>query len=102
MSSVESLLVEIRQRLLAQEFNSLLIESLGWDNPGLQRAIIVEVDGGLSYSLKPVATKRGMTVFHCATLPDSKTMAKIDREVSKQSLERLIIYSNDDRQLWRW
>lgn len=102
MSSVESLLVEIRQRLLAQEFNSLLIESLGWDNPGLQRAIIVEVDGGLSYSLKPVATKRGMTVFHCANLPDSKAMAKIDREVSKQSLERLIIYSNDDRQLWRW
>lgn len=102
MVAVSDLIPEVRHRLTLGDFGGLLIEVLGWDNPPQRQSFGVDVDGSREVTLSPIATKRGMTVYHCAEIPTADAMAKIDRAVSKKSLERLIIYADDSRQLWRW
>jgi hypothetical protein len=43
-----------------------------------------------------------MTIFHCPAFPTRKEMAEIDREVSRRSLERMIIFTQEGSQIWRW
>jgi len=100
--AISDLIPEVRHRLTSGDFGGLLIEVLGWDNPPQRQSFGVDVDGSREVTLSPIATKRGMTVYHCAEIPTADAMAKIDRAVSKKSLERLIIYADDSRQLWRW
>ncbi len=102
MVAISDLIPEVRHRLTSGDFGGLLIEVLGWDNPPQRQSFGVDVDGSREVTLSPIATKRGMTVYHCAEIPTADAMAKIDRAVSKKSLERLIIYADDSRQLWRW
>lgn len=100
--SVSNLISDVRERLKASDFDGLLIEVLGWDNPSQRQTIRVDVGGDRIVALSPVAAKRGMTVYLCNEVPTADAMAKIDRAVSKKSLERLIVYADDSRQLWRW
>lgn len=103
MSRLTDSMIRIRGLLEDQDFPSLLIEELGWDNPSSRQTIKIKVeDGGRIYEANPVATKKGMTIFHCQAIPSRKDMAQIDREVSRRALERLIIYTESDLQIWRW
>ena len=102
MVAVTSLIPEIRRKLGASKFKDLLIEDLGWDNPHDKRSFDVKVDDERRVSVSPIAMKRGMTVYQCDEIPTADVMASVDRAVSKKSLERLIIYSDDSQQVWRW
>jgi len=102
MVAVTSLIPEIRRKLRAGKFKDLLIEDLGWDNPHDTRSFDVKVDDERRVSVSPIAMKRGMTVYQCDEIPTADVMASVDRAVSKKSLERLIIYSDDSQQVWRW
>lgn len=102
MVAVTSLIPEIRRKLGAGKFKDLLIEDLGWDNPHDTRSFNVKVDDERRVSISPIAMKRGMTVYQCDEIPTADVMASVDRAVSKKSLERLIIYSDDSQQVWRW
>jgi len=102
MVAVTSLIPKIRKKLGEGKFKDLLIEDLGWDNPNDVREFDVSLDDDRRISVSPIATKRGMTVYRCDEIPTADVMARIDRAVSKKSLERLIIYSDDSQQVWRW
>jgi type I restriction-modification system DNA methylase subunit len=54
------------------------------------------------FEVTPVATKKGMTIFHCHSFPTRKEMAQIDREISRRALERMIIFTESGSQMWRW
>jgi len=97
----------IRRAIQAFDFRRLFVEELGWDNFKGQ-PLRVEV-GGETYTLTPVASKRGVGVFACAPnaeggLPNYATRKKIDAEVVKLHREHIIVYTDKDdaRQIWQW
>jgi hypothetical protein len=103
MSGLTESMTQIRKLLERQDFNGLLIEELGWDNPATKSKIKIKIEEeDLVYEVFPIATKKGMTIFHCPSFPTRKEMAQIDREVSRRALERMIIFTEGDSQIWRW
>lgn len=84
-------------------FQRLFVEELGWDNPASRHNVTIAVDGA-TYTLTPVAEKRGVRIFHCADVPDRPIRQRIEREVTKLAYEHLIIFSDAarTRQVWQW
>lgn len=89
-------------QLKAFEFAGLFNE-LGWDHPRSRKAETIILDGE-TYSLSPVAEKRGVRIFHCDIVPDRAARQRIDREITKLAYEHLIIFTNPGRtrQVWQW
>ncbi|MFH5822296.1 class I SAM-dependent DNA methyltransferase [Georgenia sp. AZ-5] len=82
------------------DFRTLFVEELGWDNPDQPpRTITVE---GADYTLRQVAGYKGMRIWHCPQLPGRRTQRAIDQAVAKDNLERLVIFTGDIQQEWRW
>jgi hypothetical protein len=103
MSGLTESMARIRDLLEKQNFTELLIEELGWDNPTSKQKIKIKMeDEELVFEVTPVATKKGMTIFHCSSFPTRKEMAQIDREISRRALERMIIFTESGSQMWRW
>ena len=103
MSGLTKAMVDIRAYLENQDFTGLLIDQLGWDNPGFKQKIKVTVEESNSiFEVTPIASKKGMTIFHCPSFPTRREMSEIDREVSRRSLERMIIFTEEGSQIWRW
>lgn len=84
------------------QFEDLFIEGLGWDRPtqGGRTVEITSDDGTLE--AQEVATAKGISVWACPTVPDGRTQREVDREVRKQSIERLLIFHDGTQQQWKW
>lgn len=94
------------QKLLREfSFTDLFTQELGWDHLHLQsRKLTVE---GTTFTLAPIAEKRGFQVFECRSsgeIPVRAVRIKIDREVTKLAYEHLLVFVGVDRQMqiWRW
>ena len=89
--------------LKAFDFATLFIEELGWDRPASRHSENVDV-GGAQYALSPVAEKRGVRIFVCASEPDRNTRQRIEREITKLAYEHLIIFTDPakTKQIWQW
>ncbi len=85
------------------DFQALFIEELGWDHPRSRQDEVVEANG-VTFGLSPIAEKRGVRIFHCATIPDRNIRQRIEREITKRAFEHLIIFADDARtkQIWQW
>ena len=100
------------QKLLKDfDFETLLIEELGWDHHNAEiNTQIRETDGDESeYQLTAIAQKRGMAVFLCSatadgSIPDYPTRCKIEQQVAESVHEHLIIYTDAEQttQIWQW
>jgi len=84
----------------ARDFRTLFIDELGWDNPD-QPNLHLEVDD-TTYTLTQVAGYKGLRIWRCPVLPLRKVQRVIDVLVGKDSHERLIIFTDETRQEWRW
>lgn len=84
----------------ARDFRALFIDELGWNNPD-RPPLVFEVDG-TEYTLTQVAGYKGLRIWHCPTLPPRRTQREIDVLVGKDNLERLVIFTDQHRQEWRW
>jgi hypothetical protein len=84
----------------ARDFRTLFIDELGWENPD-RPPLTLNVDGN-GYTLTQVAGFKGLRIWHCPTLPPRPVQRQIDVLVGKDNLERLVIFSDDRRQEWRW
>ena len=83
-----------------RNFRTLFVEELGWNNPD-QSDLNVEIDDG-TFTLQQVANYKGLRVWHCPVLPPRKIQRQIDVLVGKDNQERLVIFSNEHKQEWRW
>ena len=97
---------QTRNYLRESDFETLMIEELGWEYH--TQSLTVTVDG-TEYALSAIAEKRGMVVFHCAAtenapLPNYATRRKIQRQVAESVHEHVIIYTDAAKttQLWQW
>ncbi|MDP8017118.1 class I SAM-dependent DNA methyltransferase [Prescottella equi] len=84
----------------ARDFRTLFIDELGWNNPD-RPDLTVDVDDE-AFTLTQVAGYKGLRIWHCPVLPPRKTQRVIDVLVGKDNHERLVIFSNEHRQEWRW
>ncbi len=90
----------VRDYLAGADLRGLFLGLLGWDQPGVA-AFTVLVDDD-EYEVKPVAQKRGLHVLQVPALPNADVQHKIDVEVSQRAPERLLVFADADRQVWRW
>ena len=97
---------QTRNYLRESDFETLMIEELGWEYH--TQSLTVTVDG-TEYALSAIAEKRGMVVFLCAAtenapLPNYATRRKIQRHVAEAVHEHVIIYTDAAKttQLWQW
>lgn len=84
----------------ARDFRTLFIDELGWDNPD-RPALTLDVEG-TSYRLTQLAGYKGLRIWHCPVLPPRPVQRQIDVLVGKDNLERLVIFTDEHRQEWRW
>lgn len=83
-----------------RDFRTLFIEELGWDNPD-HPDVRHEVDG-TTYTLTNIASFKGLRIWHCPQLPPRPVQRQIDVLVGQDTLERLVIFTSDTKQEWRW
>ena len=83
-----------------REFRDLFVEELGWDNPD-QSARTVTLENR-TYTLTQVAGFKGMRIWHCPELPGRRIQRVLDQALAKDNLERLVIFTGDAEQEWRW
>jgi hypothetical protein len=98
----------INQELLKQFRFKHLFNELGWDAPVQQQPYSVTV-GDDTWLLDVVAYKKGVQVLHCrpgaqGQLPDYATRQKIERKVTPDVREHLIVFTNEAKtlQIWQW
>lgn len=101
-----------KQLISSGEFQDLLIDRIGWDNPEDARSRVITVPGRgaeteARFTLEPVAEKRGVTIFRldCGdTIYSSNLQDRIGRQVQKSAHEHLVIYHTADfsQQRWVW
>lgn len=86
-----------------QDFASLFISELGWDNPTDSRPVrYTDGESGETFTATPVAAKRGVVVYHCERILDRATLEALDREAARRSVERLLVLTEGGEQQWRW
>lgn len=98
----------INQELLKQFRFKHLFNELGWDAPVQQQPYSVVV-GDDTWLLDVVAHKKSVQVLHCrpgaqGQLPDYATRQKIERKVTPDVREHLIVFTNEAKtlQVWQW
>lgn len=84
----------------ALDFRRLFIEELGWNNPD-QPPAKIEL-GDHEYEFTQAASYKGMRVWHCTNLPNRRIQRVLDELIGRTSHERLVIFTGDGRQEWRW
>ena len=87
----------IRKFLDLGEFEELF-NYLGWDN--LRHELFLSREDGARVT--PVAQKRGVGVWRVDGIPQAAARRRIDRDVSRLTRERLLIFDGGNRQLWLW
>ncbi len=99
--------VSARRNIKDFNFKELFLEDLNWDRFKAQ-PIKITVNND-TYTLAPVAEKRGFQVFECSPnadgdIPDRSARMKIERELARLAAEHLIIFVNRAReqQMWQW
>ena len=90
----------IEDYLAKADLINLFVSELGWDNPPDHRKMAVKLSENQIFEIYPVAYKRGIYIYACNSLPSKYSMEAIDLEISKRSLERLVVYVGDDQQIW--
>ena len=99
-SPIENNLRAILNRVDRQEFTRLFTEDLAWNRPE-HPPITVTLDD-TTLTIRQVANYRGLGVWHCPHIPTREGQRLVDKEVARRNTERLIIFTEPDRQEWRW
>jgi hypothetical protein len=92
----------IENYLVKADLGNLFVSELGWDNPPDHRKLVIKLPESDNFEIYPVAYKRGIYIYACNSIPNKYSMEAIDLEISKRSLERLVVYVGDEQQIWRW
>ena len=84
-----------------QKFDDLFRLDLFWGAPD-HPPIEVELDDDLTVTATNVSSYKGIRVWEVPILPGSAGEAWLDRIIARNSTNRLIIFHDQDQQVWRW
>lgn len=83
------------------DYQTLFIEKLRWSRPDM-KPITVKVSDEKSIVATNVSSYKGIRVWVCPELPSSSDQAFVVREIAKKTTDRIVIFHNEDKQVWRW
>ena len=83
------------------DFSHLFRVDLFWHSPD-QAPIEIELDDGYKVKATNVSSFKGVRVWEVPALPGSAAEAKLDQAIAKSSTNRLVIFHDGDKQVWRW
>lgn len=83
------------------QYQDLFINELLWSAPDQPPSQFVD-DLGNSHELTNVSSYGGIRVWTCGAIPDSAAQAAIDRHLGRTSTDRLLIFHEGSKQIWRW
>lgn len=86
----------------AGDFSGLFIEELGWNRPGRNPRSATIAVGEASFTLTEAASYKGVVVWVCPSVPPRPAQRAIDRRLTGESAERVVIFHDDRLQVWRW
>jgi hypothetical protein len=52
--------------------------------------------------LSEAASFRGVAIWVCPSIPSGQAQRVVDKALRKESAERVVIFHDEDRQVWRW
>ena len=93
----ENLISLVEQHL----YQELFIHDLNWSAPDHPPISYTNAEGR-HFTATNVSSYKGLRVWVCDQKPGSKVEAELDRLIAKTSTDRLVIFHNDDEQVWRW
>ncbi|NQD40617.1 class I SAM-dependent DNA methyltransferase [Glutamicibacter halophytocola] len=82
-------------------YQRLFLEHLRWSRPDMQ-SLKVMVDESKTLTAVNVSSYKGLRVWACPELPSSSDQVAVDRAIAKISTDRIVIFHNDEKQVWRW
>lgn len=84
------------------DFTGLFVEELGWERPTRGgRSTKVDLDGE-TLVLSEAASFRGVAIWVCPSIPSGQSQRTVDKALRKESAERVVIFHDEHRQVWRW
>lgn len=83
------------------DYQTLFLEHLRWSRPD-QPPLAIQLNGGGTYHVANISSYKGLRVWVCPQLPNSSDQAAVDRTIAKTSTDRLVIFHDDTKQIWRW
>lgn len=84
------------------DFTGLFVEELGWERPARGgRTTKVDIDGE-ALVLSEAASFRGVAIWVCPSIPSGQAQRVVDKALRKESAERVVIFHDEHRQVWRW
>ena len=98
MKATDKRLATIKRYLDEGRVADLFVEELGWDRPPTP-ARTITVDGITAIE---IADKRGVGVWRFDQIPSGRTIRVLDKEISKRTRERLLVFQDSDQQTWLW
>jgi len=85
----------------AEDFDHLFRIDLFWGSPD-HAPIQIELDDGFKVTATNVSSYKGVRVWEVPALPGSSGEAKLDQVIAKNSTNRLVIFHDEGKQVWRW
>ncbi|MCA1604450.1 MAG: hypothetical protein LC775_02985 [Acidobacteria bacterium] len=82
-------------------YGDLFRFDLNWGAPDYP-PITLETEDGETLTATNVSSYKGLRVWECPSLPGSTLEAKLEQLIAKTTTNRLVIFHEDDRQVWRW
>lgn len=82
-------------------YQRLFLEHLRWSRPDMTN-LSITLDEDRSFTAVNASSYKGLRVWVCPDLPTSADQVAIDRAIAKQSTDRIVIFHNKDKQVWRW
>lgn len=84
-----------------ERFGDLFRLDLFWHSPD-QPPIQIELDNGHTITATNVSSYKGVRVWEVPALPGSAVEAQLDQAIAKNSTNRLVIFHDGEKQVWRW
>jgi hypothetical protein len=85
----------------SEELGKFFRLDLFWSAPD-HKPIQIGLEDGLKVTATNVSSYKGVRVWEVPVLPGSAAEAQLDHVIAKNSTNRLIIFRDSDRQVWRW
>ena len=82
-------------------YQQLFMHELNWSAPDSQ-PITYMAEDGQAYTATNVSSYKGIRVWVCNQKPGSRIESALDRLIGRTTTDRLVIFYDDDEQVWRW
>jgi type I restriction-modification system DNA methylase subunit len=95
-ANVVSVQNAVKKNLVSEDLETLFIQVLLWHKP--KGNISLNIDGG---TCRKIATLKGLDIWWIQST-SAIDISKVEKEIAKQSTERLVIQQGINGNLWRW